>query len=446
MRKLLLLGIAVAFGLGGRATAQAAIVPGSPIRHVVIIFQENHSFDDVFGVLCQERVAGAKRCDGSTTGVLGDGTVIPLGHEADIVPSVGHNGGGQLMAINGGLMNGFQKVSGCAAPENRCYVQYQPSDIPNLSRLARTYAISDRTFETVAAPSWLGHETLVSATPDGFALKPGRNPTAGTAGTVGLGWGCDSLKDVEWVQPQTKSVIRVPSCVPMQNGSGPYKPSPVQWVPTIMDRLDANRISWNIFSGNSKPGIWAICPTFADCQYTAQKAKQLYARDFLPAAAGTLPAVSLVMPTAANSQHNGDSMLQGDNWIQSLVKAVANGPNWSSTAIFITYDDCGCFYDHVAPPPGSSLGIRVPMVIVSPYAKAAFTDSSTASFASMLAFIEHNWQIPALNSVDGTAYDYRNSFNYLQIPVAPARLTPHRVPAWELAYIRAHPFDEDDPT
>jgi hypothetical protein len=64
----------------------------------------------------------------------------------------------------------------------------------------------------------------------------------------------------------------------------------------------------------------------------------------------------------------------------------------------------------------------------------------------MLAFIEHNWQIPALNSVDGTAYDYRNSFNYLQIPVAPARLTPHRVPAWELAYIRAHPFDEDDPT
>jgi phospholipase C len=128
------------------------------------------------------------------------------------------------------------------------------------------------------------------------------------------------------------------------------------------------------------------------------------------------------------------------------VNAVANGPNWSSTAIFITYDDCGCFYDHVAPPPGLSLGIRVPMVIVSPYAKAGFTDSSTASFASMLAFIEHTWQIPALNSVDGTAYDYRNSFNYLQIPLAPARLTPHRVPAWELAHIRAHPFDEDDPT
>src|SRR4051795_4027159 len=86
----------------------------------------------------------ARGCDGSTTGVLGDGTVIPLGHEADIVPSVGHNGGGQLMAINGGLMNGFKKVSGCAAPENRYYVQYQPSDIPNLPRLARTYAISDR--------------------------------------------------------------------------------------------------------------------------------------------------------------------------------------------------------------------------------------------------------------------------------------------------------------
>src|SRR5439155_1658622 len=82
---------------------------------------------------------------------------------------------------------------------------------------------------------------------------------------------------------------------------------------------------------------------------------------------GTLPTVSIVTPTNSKSQHNFYSMKMGDNWIGQVVQAIENGPQWSSTAIFITYDDCGCFYDHVAPPAG--LGIRVPMVIVSPYAK-----------------------------------------------------------------------------
>ena len=84
-------------------------------------------------------------------------------------------------------------------------------------------------------------------------------------------------------------------------------------------------------------------------------------------------------------------MLTGDNWIGQLVNALQASPNWSSTAIFITYDDCGCFYDHVAPgknPDGTPQGVRVPMVIVSPYAKRGGTDSNTATFASFLKFTE----------------------------------------------------------
>ena len=80
-------------------------------------------------------------------------------------------------------------------------------------------------------------------------------------------------------------------------------------------------------------------------------------------------------------------MLQGDNWIGSVVSAIQHGVQWRSTAIFITYDDCGCFYDHAAPPSG--WGVRVPMVIVSPWAKPGHNDPRRASFSSMLAFTEH---------------------------------------------------------
>jgi phospholipase C len=137
-------------------------------------------------------------------------------------------------------------------------------------------------------------------------------------------------------------------------------------------------------------------------------------------------------------------MLVGDNWIGQVSGAVMNGPEWQSTALFIAYDDCGCFYDHVPPPPG--FGIRVPMVIVSPYAIAGYTDSTTAPFASMLAYIEHTFGLAPLSSEDANAYDFGNSFNYGQRPVGPIRMTQHHVPGWELRWIRQHPADPNDPT
>jgi phospholipase C len=137
-------------------------------------------------------------------------------------------------------------------------------------------------------------------------------------------------------------------------------------------------------------------------------------------------------------------MTVGDNWIGQMVSALMNGPQWGSTAIFITYDDCGCFYDHVPPPPG--LGIRVPMVIVSPFAKAGFTDSGVASFSSMLAYVEHTFGLAPLTSRDAGAYDYAQSFDYTQAPVSPVPLGQQPVPAASRAYLQQHPMadDEDD--
>jgi phospholipase C len=134
-------------------------------------------------------------------------------------------------------------------------------------------------------------------------------------------------------------------------------------------------------------------------------------------------------------------MAQGDNWIGQVVSAIENGPDWGSTAIFITYDDCGCFYDHVAPPAG--LGIRVPMVIASPYAKPRFVDSHKASFASLLAFTEHTFGLPSLGGKDSSAYDYSDAFNYSQTPNPPTAMTQTRLSAQERHRLRTIPHPEE---
>jgi len=94
----------------------------------------------------------------------------------------------------------------------------------------------------------------------------------------------------------------------------------------------------------------------------------------------------------------------------SLVSAIEASPDWSSTAVFITFDDCGCFYDHVTPPSG--LGIRLPLVIVSPYAKQGFTDHNVATHSSILAYIEKTLGVSPVSEEDRRAYDFHESFNY----------------------------------
>jgi phospholipase C len=163
-------------------------------------------------------------------------------------------------------------------------------------------------------------------------------------------------------------------------------------------------------------------------------------------AAGKLSNLSIVVPTGANSQHNKDSMTVGDNWIGSIVAAIQSGPDWPSTTIFITYDDCGCFYDHV-PPPQPDWGIRVPMVIVSPYAERGGTDSRPGTFASMLRFTEHLFGLAALASADATPYSYAGSFNFAAPPsLEPVPMVRRSIPANGRAWIPAHPADDDDPT
>jgi phospholipase C len=344
--------------------------------------------------------------------------------------------------MNKGKMDRFDLVYGCGPPNYACYQQYQPSQIPNLARLAREYVVHDRFFQLDIIPTWGAHLELVAATLDGFT---GDNPIDNTPG-AGPGWGCDSRKDAPWKPAPNSPPILVPSCVPKPDGTGPYRPSPVQYVPTIMNRLDAVGASWKIYAGPKGNGYsYAICPTFAECIYGPQAQNMVDTDLFIAdATAGRLPNVSLVMPKNRVSQHNKQSMLEGDNWIGSVVQAVMDSPQWSSSAIFITYDDCGCFYDHVRPPAGR--GIRMPTVIVSPYAKAGYTDSRNASLASLLAYIERTFDLAPLAAVDANAYGFEESFDYTQQPLGGIQMQMSTVPQASLDQIAADPVDPNDPT
>jgi phospholipase C len=455
--------LAVLAALGALAAAAGLAAPGvtqaqaTPIRHVVVIFLENHSFDNVLGFWCDGHPG---RCPdgGMPSSVrLSNGAVVTPATDPDTVPQVLHTVAAQRAAIDGGKMDGWQKIPDgtCSASTGyRCVSGYQPAQIPNIIALAQKFAISDKTFTSSDAPSWGGHIDVVAASEDHFS---GDNPVAAKGVTPGPGWGCDSNKVTKWFAPNGRSQT-VPSCVPAHlpglRFGGAFEQTPVKSIPTIMDRLDAAGLSWKLYGASrSQNGyIWSICPTFAQCLDTGQQANLVPDAQFVTAAkAGTLPSFSVVTPGGpdfASSCHNKVSMTACDNWVGQLAGAVQNGPDWSSTAMFITWDDCGCFYDQVPPPvspDGTREGPRVPMLIVSPYARPGYTDRTATTFAGILGYTEHTFGLSALGAGDSSAYAFGNAFNYAQKALKPAAMVRRPLPP-SARHIHLTPELGDDPS
>jgi phospholipase C len=444
LRTVVFLGIA-ALGLAGVATTGTANAQApSPIKHIVILYLENHSFDSLLGFWCDQNPG---RCpDGGMPGsvTLSNGAVVTPSDDPDIVPTVDHNVAAQNAAIDGGNMNGWENVGGCGPSTNyACVSGYDPKQMPNLIRLADNFAISDHTFSMANSPSWGGHMYAVLGSLDGFT---GNLPIKVSEAKPGPGWGCDSNKEAPWVSP-SGGLQWVPSCVPdptdgRPNG-GAFEATPVSYAPTIMDRLTAAHLTWAIYgasqaktNGSETPGyIWDICPSIAECLYTSQKADNIPSTQFVSQAkAGHLPSFTIVTPGGPDanfSEHNGMSMTSGDDWLGQVANAIMNGPDWRSTALFITWDDCGCFYDQIPPgtnPDGTPQGPRVPLIIVSPYAKPGFTDTTATTFTGILAFVEHTFGLSSLGQNDAKAYDFSNAFNFSQKPLHPVRMVYRRWP------------------
>lgn len=442
---LLALGLS-AVSLPGSASPSAAALSArgprsaarSPIKHVVILYQENHSFDDVLGQVCQQRRIS---CHGYTGPVkFADGRRAGNIVEPDIVPRVDHLPRSQFL----GLANRWDRIAGCEKKPFVCVTHYRPKDIPNLAALARRYVVSDRSFASDKTASFGAHITLPAGTIDGFV---GTNPHPAQHEPAGIGWGCPSHKNALWTAPHSNSQRLVPSCIPDSKGHGPYRASPVRYAPTIMERLEEKGLTWHVYQGHRTDAptqqIWAVCQYFDWCdQHRFNLHHNSSTTTFINAAdRGRLPSLSILLPLEGYSQHNQASMKVGDNYIGRILKATQNGPEWRHTAVFVTYDDCGCFFDHVKPP--GRLGVREPMVIISPWAKPGYSDGNTAVVPySMLAFVEWDFRLASLTRNVSNAYNFRRSFNFHKPHMTPAPIIMSHVSKHELRVIAALPPDD----
>jgi phospholipase C len=424
---------------GGMIAPSASQARTTPIRHVVILYLENHSFDNLFGFWCDSH---HRRCpDGGmpSSVTLSSGAVVKPSDDPDVPPVVKHTVASQVAAINGGKMNGWQHINGCHGPDYRCISGYRPGKMPNMIALATRFALSDHTFSMGDSPSWGGHLYVAMASLDGFL---GDTPQPDKKLHLhGPGWGCNSGRLALWQPPGGGRVRKVPACVPdpalqIANG-GAFRPTPVKHAPTIMDRLSAAGLSWRIYGAtlHSQGYYWSICPSLADCLDTSQVHNLVPdGRFFTDAAKGNLPSFSIITPGGkyvGDSEHNGFSMTAGDDWLGQIASAVMKSSQWRSTVLFITWDDCGCFYDQVPPginPDGTQQGPRAPLVIVSPYAKPGYTDSTATTFAGILGYVEKNFGLKPLGVNDAAAYPFTHAFDYSHAPLEPIPMVNRPVP------------------
>jgi phospholipase C len=188
---------------------------------------------------------------------------------------------------------------------------------------------------------------------------------------------------------------------------------------TLADELDARGYSWRYYAPPASTGgyIWSTFDAIKHIRYGPDWKYVVPAAQFMTdAASGNLPTVSWIVTPARVSEHAPASVCVGENWTVQMLNSLMRGPDWSSTAIFLTWDDFGGFYDHVAPQQidGYGLGFRVPLLVISPYARKGFIDHTQYEFSSMLRFAEDELGLPTLTNRDKAANDMMGAFNFNQ--------------------------------
>jgi phospholipase C len=421
-------------GCGGTSPGTVSVPPpvGS-IQHVVVIFQENRTPDNLF----HDPVLISNGADIASTGLDSSGNTItlqptPLAIEYDL----GHAHSDFVSMYNGGSMNGANNVtincygnSNCP-PSNPQYLYVQASDVGPYFQMAEQYTFGDRMFQTNEGPSFPAHQFILSGTSAPSAtsnLFVSENPVgqAGCAASPG-------------------STVTVIDPFGSETSNAPIYPCFEH--PTLPDELDAAGLSWRYYAP-SAGSIWTapnaiqhLCgpnatpPNATACQgsdwtndvvlYTTQNPAPM----LTDIANNQLAAVSWIIPADQNSDHAGNiNGNGGPSWVSAIVNAIGASSYWSNTAIIVTWDDWGGWFDHVAPAQvidngtswgsGYLYGFRVPLLVISPYAKAGYISHVNHDFGSILNFIEQNFRLPSLGYADAHADALSDCFNFSQTPL-----------------------------
>ena len=402
---------ALTAGAGAPVSAGASVSTDSgihKIQHVVVIMQENRSFDSYFGTY--PKADGIPMKNGKPSPCVPDAStgkcVKPFVDHADVNGGGPHGQTNATADINGGKMDGFVNEAtnarkGCSDPTNpACTSSATPdvmgyhtrSDIPNYWTYADDFVLQDHMFEPNA--SWSLPEHLFQVSEWSANCTQHDNPSS-----------CKNALEAPGFPPDFNA----------RRANGQQRPDPIYAWTDLTYLLHQSNVAWGYYvvSGTepdcendaalscapvrqkaSTPGIWNPLPYFDTVRADGQLGNIQSVDNFYSAAkAGSLPAVSWVVPSGAVSEHPPGPVSFGQSYVTSLVNAVMNSPDWSSTAIFLSWDDWGGFYDHVKPPnvDVNGYGLRVPGIVISPYAKHGYVDHQTLSFDAYDKFIEDDF-------------------------------------------------------
>lgn len=410
------------------------------VKHVVVIYMENHSFDNLWGQFKgADGLADAKQenviqldAEGkpyTTLPPVPRSTAFPTNlpnnyYNIDqyvaadqATPDVTHAFYQEQMQINGGKMDKFALYN---YTKGLTMGYYTTANLP-LYDLAKKYTLCDHFFHSAFGGSFLNHQWLIAAASPEFRNAPD-NIKAQVDASGKL------IKDGS-VTPDGYAVNTSNSVNLHPKGANPANLVPNQNHPTIGDRLSDKGVSWTWYSGGWNDAVAGKSdPTFAFhhqpfayftryAEGTEERKKHLRDEtEFLEAAQkGTLPAVSFVKPIGLENEHPGGSTVTaGESHAVKLINAVLNGPNGKDAVIILTYDENGGFWDHVAPPKIDKWGpgTRIPAIIISPFAKKGYVDHTNYETVSVLSFIEKRWGLKPLNSRDQHADPLSNAFNF----------------------------------
>ena len=399
-----------------------------PIQHVIIMIQENRSFDDFFATF-----PGA---DGATTGKMkrthGDKTVKL--HEVSLVETCdfGHSYSGFIKDYDAGKMDGFGTESAggkcTGAAKKRPYQYVNPAQIAPYWDIAEQYVLGDHMFQTQGSGSYTAHQDLIRG---GTMIDQNQTESLVDDPTA-TPWGCDA-------PPNTTEALLKWASGGLHRTSGPFPctsdfPSSGGYYETLSSLLDAKSISWKYYCPPVKNGVgmyWNAFDTISSVRYGPEWGKNVTTSEpfekgiFNDISAGTLPTVSWVIPDDGNSDHPGVASDRGPSWIASVVNAIGGSSYWDSTAIIVVWDDWGGFYDNVPPPLSDhwgGLGFRVPMLLVSAYAKmgtgsqGGYISHTQYEFGSILRFVEDTFNLGRLGTTDQRATSISDSFDFSQKP------------------------------
>ena len=410
-----------------------ALTTAAVIQHIVVIFQENRTPDNLF----QDPALVKRGADIVSSGLNSSGKTIPLS-PIDLGTSgsnpqnydLSHANAAFVAMYDGGKMDGANLIpcspaANCPpnAHPNPQYMYVNPADVQPYFAMAEQYTFGDRMFQTNEGPSFPAHQFIIAGTSAPTAtssLFAAENPNKSPAGCIA---------------PLTETVTMID---PTGSESKPAPQYPCFEHVTLSDLLDGAGVTWRYYAP-SAGSIWTgpdaiqhICQqqtvngvltcTGPDWTQNVIIPETQVLEDI---ANGQLAQVSWVIPDGRDSDHAASNDGSGPSWVASIVNSIGNSAYWSNTAIIITWDDWGGWYDHVAPKvindgvswgSGYVYGFRVPLIVVSPYAQAAYISHNTHDFGSILKFIEKTFDLPTLGYADVNADDLSDCFSLTTSP------------------------------